>query len=189
MIKDPYKAKYQFLINNRESAGLKHLNDSKAVVKYSNDMNIIYESIEEYNPYKTSKILIVFDDMIADLSNKKINPIVTELFIRGRKLLFSLRNLILLCQKNIRQNCTHYVKIPNKQELQQIALNHWSDIDFRDFSPFGKAFEKQIQIIEEQVKKYTWKTWQVLKSNAQKLAIEDVILENKLSEEAKLDKN
>ena len=48
-------------------------------------MNIINKSIEEYNPYKTCKILIVFDDMIADLSNKKINPIVTELFIRGRK--------------------------------------------------------------------------------------------------------
>ena len=81
------------------------------------------------------------------------------------------------------------MKIPNKQELQQIALNHWSDIDFREFFQFGKAFEKQIQIIEEQVKKYTWKTWQVLKSNAQKLAIEDFILENKLSDEAKLDKN
>ena len=81
------------------------------------------------------------------------------------------------------------MKIPNKQELQQIALNHWSDIDFREFFQFGKAFEKQIQIIEEQVKKYTWKTWLVLKSNAQKLAIEDFILENKLSDEAKLDKN
>ena len=81
------------------------------------------------------------------------------------------------------------MKIPNKQELQQIALNHWSDIDFREFFQFGRAFEKQIQIIEEQVKKYTWKTWQVLKSNAQKLAIEDFILENKLSDEAKLDKN
>ena len=54
---------------------------------HSNDMINIYKKIEEYNPNKKHKILVVFDDMIADmLSNKKINPIVTELFIRDRKL-------------------------------------------------------------------------------------------------------
>ena len=85
--KDPYEAKYQFLINKRESTGLKHLNDSKAFIKYSNDMDDIYKNIEEYNPNKKQKILIVFDDLIADmLSNKKINPIVTELFNREKKL-------------------------------------------------------------------------------------------------------
>ena len=85
--KDPYQAKYQFSINKRESAGLRHLNDSKAFIEYSNDMNDIYENIEEYNPNKNRTILIFFDDMIADmLSNKKPNPIVTGLFIRGRKL-------------------------------------------------------------------------------------------------------
>ena len=66
-------------------------------------MNDIYKSVEEYNPNKEQKILIVFDDMIADmLSNKKLNPIVTELFIRGRKLNISLDvfiNLFLLFQK------------------------------------------------------------------------------------------
>ena len=66
-------------------------------------MNDIYKNIEEYNPNKKRKILIAFDDMIADmLSNKKLNPIVTELFIRGRKLnifFFFLHNLILLYQK------------------------------------------------------------------------------------------
>ena len=85
---------------------------------------------------KKQKILIVFDDMIADmLSNKKLNPIVTELFIRGRKLNIS---LVFITQsyfavpKNIRLNSTHYfvMKIPNKRELQQIASNHSSDIDF-----------------------------------------------------------
>ena len=71
--KDPYKAKYQFLINKQESARLKHLNDSKAFIEYSNDMENIYKNIEEYNPNKKSKILIVFDDMIADmLSNKNL---------------------------------------------------------------------------------------------------------------------
>ena len=63
----------------------------------------IYKNIEDYNPYEKRKILIVIDDMIADmLSNKKLNPVVTELFIRGRKLnisLFLLHNLIFLCQK------------------------------------------------------------------------------------------
>ena len=70
--KDPYEAKYQLLINKRESTGLKYLNDSKAFIEYSNDMDDIYKNIEEYNPNKKRKILIVFDDMIADmLTNKK----------------------------------------------------------------------------------------------------------------------
>ena len=138
-VKDPYKAKCQFLINKQESTRLKHLNASKAFIEYSNDMENIYKNIEEYNPNKKSKILIVFDDMIADmLSNKKLNPIVTELFIRGRKLNIS---LVFITQsyfavpKNIRLNSTHYsvMIIPNKGELQQIAFNHSSDIDFQHF--------------------------------------------------------
>ena len=83
--KDPYEAKYQFLINKQESTGLKHFNDSKAFTEYPNDMDDSYKNIEEYNSNKKRKILIVFDDMIADiLNNKKLNPIVTELFFRGR---------------------------------------------------------------------------------------------------------
>ena len=75
------------LINKRESTGLKQLNNSKVFIEYSNDMDVIYENIEKYNPNKKREILIVFDDMIADmLDNAKFNPIVTELFIRGRKL-------------------------------------------------------------------------------------------------------
>ena len=85
--KDPYEAKYQFLINKQKSTDLKHLNDSKDFTEYSNDMDDIHKNIEEYNPNKKQKILIVFDDMNADMfSNKKINPIVTKLFIRGKKL-------------------------------------------------------------------------------------------------------
>ena len=80
-----------------------------------------YKNIEEYNPNKKRKILMVFDDMIPDsLSNKKLNPLVTELFINGRKLLlFLLHNLILLFQKSIRLNSTHYfiMKIRSKREL------------------------------------------------------------------------
>ena len=124
--KDPYEAKYQFLINNRENTGFKHFNDSKAFIEYSNDIDYIYKSIKEYNPNKKCKILIVFDDMIVYmLSNKKLYPMVTELFVRGRKLsicfVFIVQSYIAV-PKNIKLNSTHYfiMKIPNKQELQQI---------------------------------------------------------------------
>ena len=84
-------------------------------------MNDIFENIEEHNPNKKSRILIVFDDIIADmLSNKKFNPIVTELFIRGRKLNISLAFITqsyFVVPKYIRSNSTHYfiMKIPNKR--------------------------------------------------------------------------
>ena len=72
--------------NKRESTGLKYLNDSITFIEYSNDMDDIYKNIEEYNSSKKRKILVVFDDMVADmLSNKKLNPIVTESLIRERK--------------------------------------------------------------------------------------------------------
>ena len=79
------------LIDKREGAGFKECNYSKAFIEYSNDIDEIYENIEEYNAEKKRKRLIVFDGLIADiLSNKKLNPIVTELFIRGAKLNISL---------------------------------------------------------------------------------------------------
>ena len=137
--KDPYEVKYQFLINRRDSIGLKHFNEPKAFIEYSNDMQDVYKNIDEYNTDKECKILIVFDDMIADMiNNKKLNSIVTELFIRGRKLNIS---LVFITQsyfkvpKDVRLNSTHFfiMKIPNKRELQQIALNHSSDISSKDF--------------------------------------------------------
>ena len=88
---------------------------------------------------KKRKVLIVFDDMEADMmNNRKLNPIVTELFIRGKKLNIS---IVFITQsyfkvpKDVRLNSTHFfiMKIPNKTELQQIAVNHSSDIDFKDF--------------------------------------------------------
>ena len=70
---------------------IKYSNDSKAFIEYSNNMDDIYKNIEEHNSNRKRKILIVLDDMIADmLSNKKLNPLVTEFFIRGRKLNISL---------------------------------------------------------------------------------------------------
>ena len=61
--KDPYEAKYQFLINKRESTGLKNFNDPKTFIGYSNDMQNVYKNIDEYNPEKECKILIVFNDI------------------------------------------------------------------------------------------------------------------------------
>ena len=110
--KDPYETKYQFLINERESAGLKHFNDSQAFIEYSNDMQDVYKNIDEYNTDKERKILIVFDYMIADMiNNKKLNSVVTELFIRGRKLNISLVFITQSClkvPKDVRLNSTHF---------------------------------------------------------------------------------
>ena len=69
--KDPYEAKYQYLINKREKVGLNHFNDPKAFMDYSNDMHDVYKNTEDYNTDKETKVLIVFDDMIADMINKK----------------------------------------------------------------------------------------------------------------------
>ena len=102
-------------------------------------MHDVYKNIDDCNPDKENKILIVFDDMIADkIHNRKLNSIVTETFIRGRKLNSS---LVLITQsyfkvpKDVRLNTTRFVisKIPNKKELQQIAINHSSDISTKDF--------------------------------------------------------
>ena len=137
--KDPCEAKYQLLIKKRESTGLKHFNVLKSSQMYSSDMQNVYKDIEEYKIGKESKILIAFNDMISDIiNNKKLNSIVTELFIKGRKLNIS---LVFITQsyfkvpKDVRLNSTYFfiMKISNKRELQQIALNHSLDIDFKAF--------------------------------------------------------
>ena len=107
-------------------------------------MGNTYKSIEENNPNKKQKTLIVFDNMIADmLINKKLNPIVTEFFIRARKLNISLAFItqsFFAVPKNIRLNSTYcfVMKIPNKRELRQIPFNHSSDIDFQNFMSLSK---------------------------------------------------
>ena len=89
--KDLYETKYQYLITKRKGVGTDHFNDPKAFIEYSNDMQDVYKNIDEYDMDKVCKVLIVFDDMIPGMvHNKKLNSIVTELFIRGRKLNISL---------------------------------------------------------------------------------------------------
>ena len=129
--------------------GLNHIDDHKAFIEYSNDMQDVYKNIEDYNPGKKGKLLIVFDDMIAGMiNNNKVNPVVTELFIRARILNIS---IVFITQsyfkvpKDVRLNSTHFfiMKIHNKREFQQISLNHSSDNDFKDFMKIYKKYTKE----------------------------------------------
>ena len=110
-------------------------------------MQDVYKNIDEYNADKERKILIVFDDMIADLiNNKKLNSIVTELFIRGRKLNISIAFITqsyFKVPKDVRLNSTHFfiMKIPNKRKLQQIELNHSSAINSKSFIKIYKKWK------------------------------------------------
>ena len=137
--KDTDEKKYQYLINKREQAGIKNLNDPRAFIEYSNDMNDVLENINNYNKNRDKKVLIIFDDMIADIMrSEKFKVIVKELFIRCRKLNIS---IIFITQsyfrtlKDVRLNSTHYVlmKIGNKKELRSIAEENLGHLDFKDF--------------------------------------------------------
>ena len=117
------------MINKRESTGLKYFNDPKAFIEYSNDMQDVYKNINYYNLNKENKVLIVFDDMIADMiNNKKLNSIATELFIRGRKLNIS---VVFVTQsyfkvlKDVRLKTTHFfiMKILNKRDCNKSKTN------------------------------------------------------------------
>ena len=138
--KDLEEPKYQLLIKKREQAGIKNLKDATAFIKYLNNMNDIYDNIEDYNEKRKRKVLIIFDDdMISHVMlSKKAQQVLKELFIRCRK---SNISLCFLTQsyfnvpKDVRLNCTHYVifKLNNKRELQNVAINHLADIDYKDF--------------------------------------------------------
>ena len=101
--KNPYEAKYQHLVDKRGRVGIDHFDDPKPFIDYSNGMHNVYENIEDYIANKSRKVLIVFDDMIADMiNNTNLDSIVTELFIRGRNVIFLfslLHNLILKSQR------------------------------------------------------------------------------------------
>ena len=136
--KDLSEPKYEFWIRKSEDAGIKHLNDPNAFIDCSIIMDDVYEDIDDYNPNREKK-LIVFDDMIAGImTNKKIQAIIKELFIRCRKLNIS---LVFITQssfsvpKDARLNSTHYLimKINSKKELQNLAINHSADIGYNDF--------------------------------------------------------
>ena len=137
------------MIKKHEDAGIKHLNDPEAFIECSNTMDDVYENIDNYNPRRKTKILIVFDDIIADImTDKKFKAIIKELFIRCRKVNIS---LVFITQsyfsvpKDVRLNSTHYLimKINNKRELQNIAINHSADIDYKDFMKIYRECTKK----------------------------------------------
>ena len=109
----------------------------------------VYENIDDYNPNRKRKILIVFDDMIADImSNKKFKAMIKELFIGCRKLNISfafVTQSLFSVPKDVRLNSTHYLimKINNKRELQNIAINHSADIDYKDFMKIYRECTKE----------------------------------------------
>ena len=84
-VKDPFKSKYQLLIKGREKIGIKYLKNPKAFIDYSPTIDDVYKNLEDYNPTKKTRVLIVFDDMIADMESIKKGPIVTKLFLREKK--------------------------------------------------------------------------------------------------------
>ena len=133
--KDTDEEKYQYLINKREQAGIKNLNDPHAFIEYSNDMNDVLEDINSYNKKRDKKVLIIFDDVIADIMRSEK---FKELFIRCRKVNIS---IVFITQsyfgtpKDVRLNSTHYIlmKIGNKKELNSIAEENSDHLDFKVF--------------------------------------------------------
>ena len=147
--KDLNKPKYEFLIKKREGVGIKHLNDPNAFIECSNRMNGLYKNIDDYNPNSHRKISIVFDDMIAGImSSKKFQDIIKDFFIRCRKINIS---LVFITQsyfsvpKVVRLNSTHYLimKIKNRRELQNITINHSTDIDYKNFVKIYRECTKE----------------------------------------------
>ena len=127
------------MIKKSKDAGIKDLNDPNVFIECSNTMDDVFENIHDYNSSRKRKILIDFDDMIAEImTNKKFQAIIKELFIRRRKLNTS---LVFITQwyfsvpKDVILNSTDYliVKINNKRKLQNITINHSADVDYGDF--------------------------------------------------------
>ena len=137
--KDLSEPKYEYLINKREQVGIEMLQNAKAFIEHSNDMNDVFENINDYNKKRNKKVLLVFDDMIADIEhNKKFKKVIKELFYRARKLNAS---IVFITQsyfralKDARLNSTHYVlmKIGNKKELKSISEEKSGHLDHKDF--------------------------------------------------------
>ena len=127
------------LIDKREKADINFNNDPNAFIEYSNSMDDILSDIEDCNKKRKRKVLIIFDDMISHvMSDKKAQQILKDLFVRCRKLNISLCFLMqsyFSVPKDVRLNCTHYIlfKLNNRRELQNLAINHSTDIDYKDF--------------------------------------------------------
>ena len=121
--KDIHEPKYEYLINIRGQAGIKHLNDTQAFIEYSDDMNDVLDDINNYNKSRDKKVLIVFDDMIADIEyNKNFKRIIKELFYRARKINVSIvfiTQSYFRASKGARLNSTHYIIMKIKKNSRR----------------------------------------------------------------------
>ena len=137
--KDIHEPKYEYLINKREQAGIKNLNDPHAFIEYSDDMDDVLDDINNYIKNRDKKVLIVFDDMIADIEyNKKFKRIIKELFYRAHKInvpIIFIMQSYFRALKDARSNSMHYIlmKIGNKKELKRIAEEKSGHLDYKDF--------------------------------------------------------
>ena len=129
------------MIKTREDAGIKHFIDPNTFTECSNTMDDVYENIDDYNPSRKRKILIVFDDMIADImTSKKFQTVIKQLFIRCRKTNISLVFITVSFYSSKRREI---MKINNKRELQNIAIKHSADIDDTDFMKIYREFTEK----------------------------------------------
>ena len=122
--RDLNEPKYEYLIKKRENVGIKHLNNPNAFIECSNTVDDVYENINDYNSNRKRKILIVFDDMIADImTNRRFQAIIEDVIL----------------------NSTHFLimKINSRKELQNIAINHYADIDYKDFMKIYRECTKE----------------------------------------------
>ena len=147
--KDLSEPKYKYLIKKREDAGIKHVNNPNAFIKCSNTIDDVYKNINDYNPRRKRKILIVFDDRIADVkNNKKLQAIIGEWFIRCGKLNISLTFITesyFFVLKDVKLNSTHHLimKINNRIELKNTGIDHSADIDYNDFMKIYRKCTKK----------------------------------------------
>ena len=126
-----------------------YLNGPKAFTEYSNVMDDVYNNIDDYNPKRKRKILILFDEWIAGImTNEKFQAMIKELFIRRRKLNISLAFITksyFSVSKGVRLNSALYLimRIHDKRELQQITTNHSADIDYKNFTKIYRKCTSQ----------------------------------------------
>ena len=133
------RAKLSIFDQKKEDAEIKNLNDPSAFIEYSNSMDGIFDEMNDYNPKRKKNEWIIFDNMISHvIKDKKAQHVLQDLFTRPRKLNIS---LVFISQSyfsvtnTMRLNCTHHLifKVYNRKELQEIAIDHSADIDYKNF--------------------------------------------------------
>ena len=162
--KDLHEPKYEYLIHKREKEGIKNLDDPKAFIDYSDDMDHVLDDINNYNKNRDKKVLIVFDHMIADTEyNKNFKRIIKELLYRARKINVS---IVFIMQsyfralKDARLNSAHYIlmKIGNKKELKSKAEEKSGNLDYKDFLKMYNYCKREPFVYDNRCEAYCYCT-------------------------------